>query len=649
MKISVIYNHKDKKHNLFIIMQCKLFKNKGEDFMLKSIRKFFSMILPICMLATTAPCIISTAEGEIKADFYIGDYYISTTVKDKQVEFFYDYDDGPSINSFPSVEGNNEPIATLSSINENVIFSKKDDGTKGFFATNSDGDKFTLKLKVTDDAKKQGWMGSITNGQDIYNQEVNYEITENDARDSEFYISLQKGKYIEIEKPSGDFDEKKFSKAISVTDYEGNTFFFGKGSNYTLAVPGEDAAGDEPGSGVNVTVEVGAPFTCVGSNYEKTGEISVSSPNTDSYLLNGTGTCKLRFKDNRKGVWLAGNNGSECGYVEVSTYANEKDWKNGTVVKEKSGKVVGEGYYYVNTDPAADQSEIVHAKFVPNDGYMTDDRDVTLGDDAFEKLGDGEKNENEEHYLTYNSNYAKKIENFGDYFVKTESTTKVDEAVKTDISDIEAEYTGTNQSYDMIASKPTKAEEASMDDFIEKTYTDKSTDKLTCIDLTVTQQYDRGSDTKKVTDFAKTVKMKIKFNGEAGKKVKNLKENQYMLVARDHNGKKGIFSTVYVKGVKKGTLSAGYTTAGQGTLSAGQATDGKATIDPEKQEVELESDQFSTYGFYIVTDNAIANNVASANNLKTGEDASYLTFLGVLLVTGGWLFILSKRKNKILK
>lgn len=87
----------------------------------------------------------------------------------------------------------------------------------------------------------------------------------------------------------------------------------------------------------------------------------------------------------------------------------------------------------------------------------------------------------------------------------------------------------------------------------------------------------------------------------------------------------------------------------KGTLSAGHATVGKATFDTENQEVELESDQLSTYGFYIVTDNAIANNVVSANNLKTGEDASYLTFLGVLLVTGGWLFILSKRKNKILK
>lgn len=631
-------------------MQCKLFKNKGEDFMLKSIRKFFSMILPICMLATTAPCIISTAEGKTVDFSIVNSDNVEFRVSEdrKTVGFFYN--DEPSAYSLQSGEGNNGPIATLLSANNNVTFSKNKMLDSGFTATSSDGDNFTLKLKVTDDAKKQGWMGDILSESKLsnsYGQTTSYDVTNDDVRDG-LNISLKKGKYIEIEKPSGDFDENEVNSTISV-NYEDEDLHFTKENGYTLAVPGEDAAGDEPGSGVNVTVEVGAPFTCVGSNYEKTGEISVSSPNTDSYLLNGTGTCKLRFKDNRKGVWLAGNNGSECGYVEVSTYANEKDWKNGTVVKEKSGKVVGEGYYYVNTDPAADQSEIVHAKFVPNDGYMTDDRDVTLGDDAFEKLGDGEKNENEEHYLTYNSNYAKKIENFGDYFVKTESTTKVDEAVKTDISDIEAEYTGTNQSYDMIASKPTKAEEASMDDFIEKTYTDKSTDKLTCIDLTVTQQYDRGSDTKKVTDFAKTVKMKIKFNGEAGKKVKNLKENQYMLVARDHNGKKGIFSTVYVKGVKKGTLSAGYTTAGQGTLSAGQATDGKATIDPEKQEVELESDQFSTYGFYIVTDNAIANNVASANNLKTGEDASYLTFLGVLLVTGGWLFILSKRKNKILK
>lgn len=311
-------------------MQCKLFKNKGEDFMLKSIRKFFSMILPICMLATTAPYIISTAEGEIKADFYIGDYYISTTVKDKQVEFFYDYDDGPSINSFPSVEGNNEPIATLSSINENVIFSKKDDGTKGFFATNSDGDNFTLKLKVTDDAKKQGWMGTIAIGQSIYNQEVNYEITENDARDSEFYISLQKGKYIEIEKPSGDFDENEVNGAISVK-YEGKVLHFTEENGYTLVVPDGGATIDGQDSGLKVTVEDEAPFTCDEDICERNG-INITTTDTSpegdkSYTLSGTGTCKLRFKDNRKGVWLAGNDGSECGYVEVSTYANEKDWK----------------------------------------------------------------------------------------------------------------------------------------------------------------------------------------------------------------------------------------------------------------------------------------------------------------------------------
>lgn len=632
MKISVIYNHKDKKHNLFIIMQCKLFKNKGEDFMLKSIRKFFSMILPICMLVTTAPCIISTAEGKT-VDFYIMGS-IRAEVEGEHVDFFYDE---LSITSLQTGEGNNSPIATLLPVNNNVTFSESaGESPVAFTATSSDITNFTLKLKVTDDAKKQGWMGDILSESKLsnsYGQTTSYDVTNDDVRDG-LNISLKKGKYIEIEKPSGDFDEKEVNGAISI-NYENEDLHFTKENGYTLAVPGEDAAGDEPGSGVNVTVEVGAPFTCVGSNYEKTGEISVSSPNTDSYLLNGTGTCKLRFKDNRKGVWLAGNDGSECGYVEVSTYANDEDRAN-DIIKGTREIVKAGGYYYSD----AGKSAIVHAKFVPYDGRMTDDSgmgSVALDDDAFKKLGDGEKNANEEHYLTYNIICAKKIENFGDYFVKTESTTKVDEAVKTDISDIEAEYTGTNQSYDMIASKPTKAEEASMDDFIEKTYTDKSTDKLTCIDLTVTQQYDRGSDTKKVTDFAKTVKMKIKFNGEAGKKVKNLKENQYMLVARDHNGKKGIFSTVYVTGVKKGTLSAGH------------ATVGKATFDTENQEVELESDQLSTYGFYIVTDNAIANNVVSANNLKTGEDASYLTFLGVLLVTGGWLFILSKRKNKILK
>lgn len=611
-------------------MQCKLFKNKGEDFMLKSIRKFFSMILPICMLVTTAPCIISTAEGKT-VDFYIMGS-IRAEVEGEHVDFFYDE---LSITSLQTGEGNNSPIATLLPVNNNVTFSESaGESPVAFTATSSDITNFTLKLKVTDDAKKQGWMGDILSESKLsnsYGQTTSYDVTNDDVRDG-LNISLKKGKYIEIEKPSGDFDEKEVNGAISI-NYENEDLHFTKENGYTLAVPDGGATIDGQDSGLKVTVEDEAPFTCVEEIYEGTG-IRVTG-SAKSYTLRGTGTCKLRFKDNRKGVWLAGNDGSECGYVEVSTYANDEDRAN-DIIKGTREIVKAGGYYYSD----AGKSAIVHAKFVPYDGRMTDDSgmgSVALDDDAFKKLGDGEKNANEEHYLTYNIICAKKIENFGDYFVKTESTTKVDEAVKTDISDIEAEYTGTNQSYDMIASKPTKAEEASMDDFIEKTYTDKSTDKLTCIDLTVTQQYDRGSDTKKVTDFAKTVKMKIKFNGEAGKKVKNLKENQYMLVARDHNGKKGIFSTVYVTGVKKGTLSAGH------------ATVGKATFDTENQEVELESDQLSTYGFYIVTDNAIANNVVSANNLKTGEDASYLTFLGVLLVTGGWLFILSKKKNKILK
>lgn len=651
MKISVIYNHKDKKYNLFIIMQCKLSKNKGEDFMLKSIRKFFSMILPICMLVTTAPCIISTAEGKTVNFYIMGS--IRAEVEGKQVNFFYD--DEPSITSLQSGEGNNSPIATLSSDNNNVTFSEDEAGDAAFTATSSDGANFTLKLKVTDDAKKRGWMGTMDpfvrgdwSENPIYGSEKSCDVTKGNENNI-FGIALTKGKYIEIEKPSGDFDEKKFSKAISVTDYEGNTFFFGKGSNYTQAVQGEDGAGDGPGGGIKVTVEDEAPFTCVEKICEGTGIDIKVTDSAKSYTLSGTGTCKLRFKDNRKGVWLAGNDGSECGYVEVSTYANDEDKANDKIIGTREIVKAG-GYYYSD----AGKSEIVHVKFVPNDGYMTTikkvkENDGATAEDVFVKLSGDEKNDNEKHYLTYNSIYAKKIENFGEYFEKTGSTTKVDEAVKTEISDIKAEYTDTNQSYTMTASKPTKAEEASMDVFIEEICTDKSTDKLTCIDLTVTQQYDRDSDTKKVTDFAKTVKMKIKFNGEAGKKVKNLKENQYMLVARDHNGKKGIFSTVYVKGVKKGTLSAGYTTAGQGTLSAGLTTVGQGTVDTENQEVELESDQLSTYGFYIVTDNAIANNVVSANNLKTGEDASYLTFLGVLLVTGGWLFILSKRKNKILK
>lgn len=607
-------------------MQCKLFKNKGEDFMLKSIRKFFSMILPICMLATTAPCIISTAEGEIKADFYIGDYYISTTVKDKQVEFFYDYDDGPSINSFPSVEGNNEPIATLSSINENVIFSKKDDGTKGFFATNSDGDKFTLKLKVTDDAKKQGWMGTIAIGQSIYNQEVNYEITENDARDSEFYISLQKGKYIEIEKPSGDFDENEVNGAISVK-YEGKVLHFTEENGYTLVVPDGGATIDGQDSGLKVTVEDEAPFTCDEDICERNG-INITTTDTSpegdkSYTLSGTGTCKLRFKDNRKGVWLAGNDGSECGYVEVSTYANEKDWKNGTVVKEKSGKVVGEGYYYVNTDPAADQSEIVHAKFVPNDGYMTDDRDVTLGDDAFEKLGDGEKNDNEEHYLTYNSKYAKKIENFGKYFDEKIPEGKV--SSDTNLKTVKVEKTPSGKIYSAKFNNTTNGDKVAMDKWVKYTIgKNYSTQELGTYEVTVSEIFDETSGSFKVEETEEFVTITLTLNSEAKEKLKKLmNEGGTIKVARNHNGEITFLP------------------------------DKDVEVDLEKGTITFRAKKFSTYGFYVVSkkdeNDVIANNVVSAKNLKTGEDASYLTFLGVLLVTGGWLFILSKRKNKILK
>lgn len=601
-------------------MQCKLFKNKGEDFMLKSIRKFFSMILPICMLATTAPCIISTAEGEIKADFYIGDYYISTTVKDKQVEFFYDYDDGPSINSFPSVEGNNEPIATLSSINENVIFSKKDDGTKGFFATNSDGDKFTLKLKVTDDAKKQGWMGSITNGQDIYNQEVNCEITANNAG-GYFNISLQKGRYIEIEKPSGDFDEKEVNEAISVK-YEGKVLHFTEENGYTLVVPDGGATIDGQDSGLKVTVEDEAPFTCVEEIYEGTG-IRVTG-SAKSYTLRGTGTCKLRFKDNRKGVWLAGNDGNDYGKVEVLTYANKENWENGTVVKEKSGEVVGgEGYYYVNTDSGADESEIVHIKFVPNDGYITDDRDVTLGDDAFEKLGDDKKNANEKPYLTYNSNYAKKIENFGDYF--KEKIPEGEAGSDTNLETVEVGKTENGIIYDAKFDNATSGDKVTMDKWVKYTIGENySTQEFGTYEVTVSKKFDQTSESFPVNETEEFVTITLTLNAEAKEKLKKLmNEGGTIKVARNHNGEITFLP------------------------------DKDVEVDLEKGTITFRAKKFSTCGFYVVSKKAendvITNNVVSANNLKTGEDASYLTFLGVLLVTGGWLFILSKRKNKILK
>ncbi len=587
--------------------------------MLKSIRKFFSMILPICMLVTTAPCIISTAEGKT-VNFYIRGS-IKAKVVGEHVDFFYDE---LSITSLQTGEGNDSPIATLSSDNNNVTFSEDEAGDAAFTATSSDGANFTLKLKITDNAKKQGWMGGIflldDDVPEKYAQITDYKVNVQETR---FGISLTKGKYIEIEKPSGDFDEKKFSKAISVTDYEGNTFFFGKGSNYTQAVPGEDAAGDVTGGGIKVTVEDEAPFTCVGSNYEKTGEIGVSSPNTDSYLLSGTGTCKLRFKDNRKGVWLAGNDGSECGYVEVSTYANEKDWKNGTVVKEKSGKVVGEGYYYVNTDPAADQSEIVHAKFVPNDGYMTDDRDVTLGDDAFEKLGDGEKNDNEEHYLTYNSKYAKKIENFGKYFDEKIPEGKV--SSDTNLKTVKVEKTPSGKIYSAKFNNTTNGDKVAMDKWVKYTIgKNYSTQELGTYEVTVSEIFDETSGSFKVEETEEFVTITLTLNSEAKEKLKKLmNEGGTIKVARNHNGEITFLP------------------------------DKDVEVDLEKGTITFRAKKFSTYGFYVVSkkdeNDVIANNVVSANNLKTGEDASYLTFLGVLLVTGGWLFILSKRKNKILK
>lgn len=598
MKISVIYNHKDKKHNLFIIMQCKLFKNKGEDFMLKSIRKFFSMILPICMLVTTAPCIISTAEGEIKADFSIsgsalGDR-ISVTVEEKKVNFFYD----------------DEPIATLSSINENVIFSKKDDGTKVFFATNSDGDNFTLKLKVTDDAKKQGWMGTIAIGQSIYNQEVNYEITENNAG-SGFWISLQKGRYIEIEKPSGDFDEKEVNEAISVK-YEGKVLHFTEENGYALVVP--DGGAD---SGLKVTVEDEAPFTCVENICEGTG-IKVTDGGK-SYTLSDTGTYKLRFKDNRKGVWLAGNDGSECGYVEVSTYANDEDKANDKIIGTREIVKAG-GYYYSD----AGKSEIVHVKFVPNDGYMTTikkvkENDGATAEDVFVKLSGDEKNDNEKHYLTYNSIYAKKIENFGDYFKEKIPEGKA--GSDTNLKTVEVEKTASGKIYSAKFDNATSGDKVAMDKWVKYTIGENYlTQELGTYEVTVSEIFDETSGSFKVEETEDFVTITLTLNAEAKEKLKELMNRKGKIkVVRNHKGEITFLP------------------------------DEDVNFDLEKGTITFRSNKSSTYGFYIVTDNAIANNVVSANNLKTGEDASYLTFLGVLLVTGGWLFILSKRKNKILK
>ncbi len=585
--------------------------------MLKSIRKFFSIILPICMLVTTAPCIISSAEGEIKAEFNIGDGYISTTVQDKQVEFFYD--DGPSINSFPSVEGNDEPIATLSSINENVIFSKKDDETKGFFATNSDGDKFTLKLKVTDDAKKQGWMGSITNGQDIYNQEVNCEITANNAG-GYFNISLQKGRYIEIEKPSGDFD-LNFKEAISV-NYGEEYLHFTEENGYALVVPDGGATIDGQDSELKVTVKDESPFTCV----DKGLGIKVTDEGK-SYTLSDTGTYKLRFKDNRKGVWLAGNDGNDYGKVEVLTYANREDWENGTVVKRKSGEVVGgEGYYYVNTDSGAGKSEIVHVKFVPKDGYMTDAngiKSMTLDGDAFVKLSNDEKNENEEHYLTYNSNYAKKIENFGDYF--KEKIPEGEAGSDTNLETVEVGKTENGIIYDAKFDNATSGDKVTMDKWVKYTIGENySTQEFGTYEVTVSKKFDKTSESFPVNETEEFVTITLTLNSEAKEKLKELmNEGGTIKVARNHNGKITFLP------------------------------DKDVEVDLEKGTITFRAKKFSTYGFYVVSKKAendvITNSVVSANNLKTGEDASYLTFLGVLLVTGGWLFILSKRKNKILK
>ncbi len=579
-------------------MQCKLFKNKGEDFMLKSIRKFFSMILPICMLVTTAPCIISTAEGEIKADFSIsgsalGDR-ISVTVEEKKVNFFYD----------------DEPIATLSSDNNNVTFREDEAEDVAFTATSSDGANFTLKLKVTDDAKKQGWMGSIiSTGQDIYNQEVSCEITENNANNG-FWISLQKGRYIEIEKPSGDFDVN-FKEAIGV-NYGEEYLHFTKENGYALVVPDGGATIDGQDSGLKVTVEDEAPFTCVEEIYEGTG-IRVTG-SAKSYTLRGTGTCKLRFKDNRKGVWLAGNDGSECGYVEVSTYANDEDRAN-DIIKGTREIVKAGGYYYSD----AGKSAIVHAKFVPNDGYMTDDRDVTLGDDAFVKLGDGEKNANEEHYLTYNSNYAKKIENFGDYF--KEKIPEGEAGSDTNLETVEVEKTPSGKIYSAKFNNTTNGDKVAMDKWVKYTIgKNYSTQELGTYEVTVSEIFDETSGSFKVEETEDFVTITLTLNAEAKKKLKELMNRKGKIkVVRNHKGEITFLP------------------------------DEDVNFDLEKGTITFRSNKSSTYGFYIVTDNAIANSVVSANNLKTGEDASYLTFLGVLLVTGGWLFILSKRKNKILK
>lgn len=596
-------------------MQCKLFKNKGEDFMLKSIRKFFSMILPICMLVTTAPCIISTAEGKT-VDFYIMGS-IRAEVEGEHVDFFYDE---LSITSLQTGEGNNSPIATLLPVNNNVTFSESaGESPVAFTATSSDGANFTLKLKITDNAKKQGWMGGIflldDDVPEKYAQITDYKVNVQETR---FGISLTKGKYIEIEKPSGDFDENEVNSTISV-NYEDEYLHFTEENGYALVVPDGGATIDGQDSGLKVTVEDEAPFTCDRNICEENGIIidSDDSEKFKFYELKGTGTCKLRFKDNRKGVWLAGNDGSKCGHVEVLTYANKKGWENNEV-KEKN-EVKAEGYYYVDTDSDAGKSEIVHVKFVPNDGYMTNDSDVTLGDDAFVKLGDGEKNENEEHYLTYNSKYAKKIENFGKYF--DEKIPEGEAGSDTNLETVEVGKTENGIIYDAKFDNATSGDKVTMDKWVKYTIGENySTQEFGTYEVTVSKKFDKTSESFPVNETEEFVTITLTLNSEAKEKLKKLmNEGGTVKVARNHNGEIAFLPDKDVEG------------------------------DLEKGTITFRAKEFSTYGFYIVTDNAIANNVVSANNLKTGEDASYLTFLGVLLVTGGWLFILSKRKNKILK
>ena len=599
-------------------MQCKLFKNKGEDFMLKSIRKFFSMILPICMLVTTAPCIISTAEGKTVDFSIVNSDNVEFRVSEdrKTVGFFYN--DEPSAYSLQSGEGNNGPIATLLSANNNVTFSKNKMLDSGFTATSSDGANFTLKLKVTDDAKKQGWMGAMDpfekdgwNENPIYGSEKSCDVTKDDAN-NKFSISLTKGKYIEIEKPSGDFD-LNFNTAINV-NYEGKYLPFTEENGYTLTVPDGGATLGGQDSELKVTVKDGTPFTCVEKICEGTGIGIEVTDGGKSYTLSGTGTCKLRFKDNRKGIWLAGTDGSECGYVEVSTYANDKDRANDIIMGEREIVKAGEYYY-----SAEDKSVIVHAKFVPYDGYMTDDRDVTLGDDAFKKLGDGEKNDNEEHYLTYNSKYAKKIENFGKYFDEKIPEGKV--SSDTNLKTVKVEKTPSGKIYTAKFNNTTNGDKVAMDKWVKYTIgKNYSTQELGTYEVTVSEIFDETSGSFKVEETEEFVTITLTLNSEAKEKLKKLmNEGGTVKVARNHNGEIAFLPDKDVEG------------------------------DLEKGTITFRAKEFSTYGFYIVTDNAIANNVVSANNLKTGEDASYLTFLGVLLVTGGWLFILSKRKNKILK